>query len=173
MTEDEVNQFEEDFIYLEGFDQEMREENGEGDEYESSYKPESLRILLEIGLDIDQEHALDNTTALQRACRDGHFELAKELIDQGANVNKAGRLGQTPLHYAALAGELECLKLLLDKGADVQSKDYKGETPEDKAMRWNKLDCLKLLTQERANTLKRKCLSEAGDDWSPKRVKHI
>lgn len=47
------------------------------------------------------------------------YEIAKILIENGADVNIANKNGQIPLHYAASRNNLEMLKLLLDNGSSV------------------------------------------------------
>jgi len=92
-------------------------------------KPRSLRLLLKLGVDIDQPHEIDNSTALQRACKKGLVDMAKEFIEHGADVNKAGHDGFSPLHTAVAVSSVECMKLLLREGANIEAKDDKGLTP--------------------------------------------
>jgi ankyrin repeat protein len=54
------------------------------------------------------------------------LELAKVLIEQGADVN---RPGWTPLHYAATRGHREMMRLLLDNDAYIDSESANGTTP--------------------------------------------
>ena len=56
-------------------------------------------------------------TSLHIACREGNFEIAKTLIDNGANVNIADNEGWTPLMRASLAGNKEIVEILLKNGA--------------------------------------------------------
>ena len=43
----------------------------------------------------------EQSTALHYAVRYGHFNIVKQLIENGANVNVQGEYGASPLHYAA------------------------------------------------------------------------
>ena len=53
-----------------------------------------------------------------------NIDIAKALIDAGANVNiKQGSLGQTPLFEA---DTVEKAELLVKSGADIQTRDYDG-----------------------------------------------
>lgn len=65
---------------------------------------------------------------LHRAAQKGRTDLARLLLDHGANVNiKGGGIEITPLHWAA--GHVEVAKLLITNGADVNAKDKYGATP--------------------------------------------
>ena len=58
----------------------------------------------------------------------GHIEIARALIEKGADPNMPSELG-TPLHYAARGGHLELARLLLDKGALIDQRGFYGRTP--------------------------------------------
>ena len=55
-------------------------------------------------------------------------EIAKFLIDTGADVNEKDEIGWTPLMYAAANGHTETAKLLIDKGANVNAMGNGMET---------------------------------------------
>jgi len=65
-------------------------------------------------------------TPLMLAAINNQLELAKLLIDRGADVN---RQGWTPLHYAATRGHREMMRLLLDHDAYIDSESANGTTP--------------------------------------------
>jgi ankyrin repeat protein len=65
-------------------------------------------------------------TALMLAAISNQLQLAKVLIEQGADVNKPG---WTPLHYAAAKGHREMMRLLLDNDAYIDSESANGTTP--------------------------------------------
>jgi len=72
----------------------------------------------------------EERTALIRACDYiGSTEIAKILIENGAELNIKGKYSDTPLGYAAMYGHLELVRLLLDSGADVNMKGGYGRTP--------------------------------------------
>ena len=56
-------------------------------------------------------------------------DIARTLIDHGADVNAKAENDLTPLHTAAARGNLDSAKLLLDHGADINATTKDGKTP--------------------------------------------
>lgn len=88
-------------------------------------------------------------TALHAACRANFIEIAKLLIDAGADVDipaDATHLAR-PLHWAARAGNLEIVKLLVEAGADVNATAGNDvpKTPMEVAMDRNHLHVVEYL----------------------------
>ena len=53
------------------------------------------------------------------AANNGHIEVVKLLLENGADVTIATESGITPLNSASGGGHVEVVKLLLEKGADL------------------------------------------------------
>lgn len=75
-----------------------------------SHAPLSERELMEA--------AARGDTALHAAVRQGHLEVARLLLERGAEIGLVNRHGETPLLVAADEGRLALTKLLLAEGAD-------------------------------------------------------
>ena len=58
------------------------------------------------------ENGADANTALIEAAREGHIEIAKHLIENGADINAVDVLGRTALELATKRGHTETVKLL-------------------------------------------------------------
>jgi ankyrin repeat protein len=111
-----------------------------------------VRDLISAGADVDTENELEET-ALVAACREGRVDVAKYLLQKGADTNAALMAAAQGGHEeiarmllnagvevelgvlsrAAAAGRSTLVELLLEKGADVNesfaSDDEYGATP--------------------------------------------
>lgn len=90
-----------------------------------------VRRLLQNGADINQlgSRRYGYGSALHLAVREGQLDIARLLIDWGAEVDVLDTKDFTPLHNAAWNGNLEMTRLLLEAGADIEASTYDGDTP--------------------------------------------
>ncbi len=122
---------------------------------------DTVRALVEVGADVDRINPVDRTTPLIVATINGRYDIAKYLLDHGADPNATEIEGLTPL-YAVVASRwapvawtptasttdsgivqqkvthLELMKMLLDRGADPNAKIAKTPwyNPPHHAQRW-------------------------------------
>ncbi|GJQ14560.1 hypothetical protein GpartN1_g6351.t1 [Galdieria partita] len=73
-------------------------------------------------------------TPLHLAAGNGQLEVAKFLVNKGAELNAQNDAGNTPLHWAALLGELEVVQFLIAQGADPCVENEFHRTPLDEAV---------------------------------------
>ena len=85
---------------------------------------------------------------LMLAAINNQLDLAKVLIQRGADVNKPG---WTPLHYAATRGHREMMRLLLENEAYIDSESANGTTPLMMAAYYASPLAVKLLLEEGAD----------------------
>jgi ankyrin repeat protein len=74
-----------------------------------------------------------NVFPIHSAAAGNYTDIARMLIDNGANVNVRQQAGATPLHSAAQNGNLELLILLLEHGAETNIRMEGGKLPSDMA----------------------------------------
>ena len=77
------------------------------------------------GIQLDERNPHDETPLMLSVIQ-GEVDVARLLIDKGADVNKTG---WTPLHYAASKGHLELIHILLDEDAYIDAESPNGTTP--------------------------------------------
>ena len=67
--------------------------------------------------------------ALSFACQNSNVEVAKLLLERGANINHQNSRGMTALHIACYGScNVEIAKLLLESGANKQLSDKNGNS---------------------------------------------
>jgi ankyrin repeat protein len=81
------------------------------------------------------------------ACEKKDPEVAKILIDHGANLEITELYGFTPLHLSSFMGNMEIAVCLLSAGAKVNSRNKSGATPLHLAAKGNHVGIAKLLLE--------------------------
>ncbi|XP_076264402.1 uncharacterized protein LOC143198798 isoform X3 [Rhynchophorus ferrugineus] len=100
--------------------------------------------------DINTSNA-NGLNALHLAAKDGHVDIAKELLKRGAIVDAATKKGNTALHIASLAGQEEVVKLLVQHDASLNVQSQNGFTPLYMAAQENHDVVVKYLLSKGAN----------------------
>jgi len=109
--------------------------------------PEAVTLLLEHGAHIHQaSHNPLRNQALHACIALGNsVEVARLLVEAGADVNATAAGGYTPLHLAASNGNREVVTLLLEHGANRESCCDQGKTPVDYARERGHAEVMALL----------------------------
>ena len=98
---------------------------------------EAVRRELAAGVDVDVVNGRaangdGGNTALWFAAQGpwpGGVEVARLLINAGADINRKCEHGRTALQIAAAWGHLDVVQLLIENGADPTIRDDEGMTP--------------------------------------------
>ncbi len=89
---------------------------------------QTVALLLDRGARVDEKSATFKKTPLFQAAYDGRFEIAKLLLDKGANPNALDINNNNPLREAILGQWPAMVRLLRDRGSNPNQKNTDGET---------------------------------------------
>jgi uncharacterized protein len=104
------------------------------------------RVALELitnGAEIDT--AIEMGTALMAAVVKGNYNIAKMLLENGANPNLKDANQSTALHYATLFKNKEMMMILTKFNADKSLKDARNFSAVDYANQFNDDELIKIL----------------------------
>jgi len=112
-------------------------------------KPDVVEHLVSNYPDAVNLYAEDGFTPLGLACYFGHYEIARFLITNGADVNLPSNNGFNvfPIHSAAAGNYTDIAALLIESGANVNVQQQAGATPLHSAAQNGNLDMLILLLE--------------------------
>ena len=80
--------------------------------------------------------------------QDGHVEVARLLLDSGAQVNMPADSFESPLTLAACGGHVELAELLIQRGAAIEEVNDEGYTPLMEAAREGHEEMVTLLLKK-------------------------
>ncbi len=83
---------------------------------------------IKAGTNLNTKEPMGGATPLLTACVFGKTEIAKALINAGADLNLTNNDGSTPLHVAAFFCHKEIVKALLEKNANINALNGQGAT---------------------------------------------
>jgi len=95
---------------------------------------EVVKQHIEAQTNINQKDQMSGSTPLITAASFGKNEIAKALIDAGADLAIKNNDGSTALHAAAFFGRVEIVQLLIDAKADKTIQNNFGATPRESVM---------------------------------------
>ena len=108
---------------------------------------DAVRCLLEAGIgDHVDSRDRGGKTALMHASEHGHLEVARLLVEAGADIHCLNHDGKTALMYASVSGHLGVARLLVEAGADTDCRD-RGRQTAMHASEHGHLDVARLLVE--------------------------
>jgi hypothetical protein len=113
---------------------------------------ETTRYLIGLGADLVGSAPM---APLHAAAFCGHVQVAKVLIEAGADVDLIDEIGETALHYAARKGLREMCATLLSAGADANATGERNNTPLHVAANASRFEVCVLLIQNGADAFQR------------------
>jgi hypothetical protein len=124
-------------FYYYGYYQSLRDPNNQLLEAVRKDDVPTAKHLLDEAVDPNFHRVYGGPSSLLTlACMDGHLEMAKLLLEKGADINYADPfLGHTALFSAVLFHREQIVELLLSKGADLTVKDREGFTALERVKR--------------------------------------
>lgn len=98
----------------------------------------------------DNSH-LEYTQRWWFALRDGDFNTAQEMFDDGFDIEAVNSRGETGFFFAASNGKIEQAQWLVDRGAKIETFDFDGNTPIHHAVRRRAIEDIKPLLEMGVN----------------------
>jgi ankyrin repeat protein len=96
------------------------------------------RMLVERNVDINVpdnsgdtplHQTMNSWFEMSESTQDGRLDVAKFLLDHGADPDAKNRDHQTPLHAASLFGSIKGAQMMLEHGANMNARTRRGQTP--------------------------------------------
>jgi ankyrin repeat protein len=122
--------------------------------------------------DVNSRRFRDKSTPLHLASKKGHVEVARFLVEQGADattqakngadVTARDKDGRTPLHQASYGGHVDLARFLVEQGADATAQDENGWTPLHWASSWGHMELARFLVEQGADAT-----AQDEDGWTP------
>ena len=109
---------------------------------------DAVKLLVDAGTIVNWPNRL---APLLCAAREGYGDVARVLLDAGADANSRDEEARTPLHHAAWGGHTDILNMLVGAGANVNRRGVDGISLLQNAVHEGNSDVVKLLIDAGAN----------------------
>ncbi len=119
-------------------------------------------LIVEHSQDVNARGLSLDETPLHVAARRGDVEVARVLLEHGADREARDNVDYSPLERASLEGHVELVQILLEYGADADARDTEGCTPLYLASSWGKPAVVRALLKHGADVNARD-----KDNWTP------
>lgn len=110
-----------------------------------------VKEIFDNGAFISARNSTIGMNALMYACRNGHTEVAKFLIEKGAKIDFKDKAGQTALIHAITSKKIDTAKFLIEKGADINLVDSNGNNALIYAVEVGNIEFVKYLVSKGAD----------------------
>lgn len=97
--------------------------------------------------DADVNGVFASHTALQAASQNGHLEVIKVLLKNGADVEIEDKDGDRAVHHAAFGDEPAVVEVLAQSGCDLNARNKRRQTPLHIAVNKGHVGVVKILLE--------------------------
>ena len=104
-------------------------------------------VATEYPKDVNSHGFNNSSTPLHLASEEGHVDVARMLVESGADMSAQDKDGRTPLHLASFRGHVDVARMLVKLGADVSAQDKDGRTLLHLALFHGRMDVARLLVE--------------------------
>ena len=108
-------------------------------------------------------------TPLFGASRNGHAEVVRVLLENGADGKARDNKNRTPLHWASKRGRVEVVQVLLEHGAHAKAQDDSRRTPLHRASQRGHVEVAHVLLDHGADPTAQDKKRRTPLHWSSKR----
>ena len=108
-------------------------------------------LVIEHPQDVNSQSVDNASSPLHLASRGGHVDLARMLIERGADVSAQKEDGSTALHLASENGYVDLSRMLIERGADISAQNEDGLTALHLASRHGHIDLTRMLVEHGAD----------------------
>lgn len=95
----------------------------------SYHAVESVKILIENGINLNSRTAIVQETPLHIAVQENYTDIIQILLDNGADIDATNIDDETPIFTAIRFGRKEAFDLLLERNATINLVNTEGSTP--------------------------------------------
>jgi ankyrin repeat protein len=125
-------------------------------------------LIVEHSQDVNARSLHKDETPLHVASRGGHADIAKLLLEHGADVEVQDDLKCTPLRLASQAGHVEVARVLLEYGADIEGHGKDDSSPLGVASLCGHVEVARVLLEHGADVDSRSWLNRTALHWVEK-----
>ena len=108
-------------------------------------------LIVEHSQDVNARGFVRKETPLHVAVRRGHIEVARVLLEHGADTEARDNHGRTPLLRASRDGHIELARVLLKHGANTEARDKENSSPLDNATEGGHVEFAQILLDHGAD----------------------
>jgi len=101
--------------------------------------------------DVNSQSFDGASTPLHLTSSRGHVDVARMLVERGADVSVQAEYGRTALHLALFGGHVDVARMLVERGADVSVQAEDGWTALHLALSGGHVDVARMLVERGAD----------------------